>query len=303
MDLQEFRNLFAKSPDIYPFQFERRHPGALERLIRHWDIPIEMESLLSKAGAGSSEDVQAELRNLRGVYKAWRDERRPRADVKVLHPISADALPEAMKRVRPPLPDVVAVMQKAFEFAKANRPELPALLAQKGLTPDQRDGDGVTALMECARVGSEKAAVALIKAGANPHVGDQMGNTALHWAVLQNKRRMAELLLYFGADPNRPNAAGGSAFALACIKEDTGLMQRLYEYGADIASQDKLGNTPLHKAVGAGAIESVWLLLVAGAAYAARNKAGMTARELAEKNPDLVKVWELHQTWLKQPVA
>lgn len=310
MDLQELRGLFANEPDHYPFQFERRHGGALERLLGHWDIPIEMESLFAKLASGGSkpaeafsEDVQAELRNLRLVYKAWRDERRPWADAKVLHPISADALSEAMKKVRPPLPEIVAAMQKAFEFAKANRPETPALLAQKGLCPDQRDGDGVTALMECARAGSEKAAVAMLRAGANPHVGDQMGNTALHWAVIQNKRRMAELLLYFGADPNRPNAAGASSFSMACIKEDTGLMQRLYEYGADLASQDKLGNTPLHKAVAAGAVESVWLLIVAGAAYAARNKSSVTAREMAEKNPELLKVWDLHQTWIKQPVA
>lgn len=310
MDLQEFRDLFANDPDHYPFQFERRHWAAMDQLLKHWDISIEMESLLTRLAAVSSkptgafsEDVQAELRNLHVVYKKWRDERRPRADIKVLHPISADALGDALKRVRPPLPEVVLVMHKAFEFAKADRIEIPALFAQKGLSVDQRDGDGITALMECARAGSEKAAVSLLRSGANPHMGDQMGNTALHWAVIQNKRRLAEILLYFGADPNRPNSAGASSFSMSCIKEDTGLMQRLYEYGADLSSQDRLGNTPLHKAVGAGAIESVWLLLVAGAAYAARNKSGVTARENAEKNPDMLKVWDLHQTWLKHSTA
>lgn len=310
MDLQQFRELFAQTPDRFPFQLHRRHPAAFEKLLCHWDVPIEMDSLFGKLasrsgkpGEGLSEDVKIEIEYLRGIYRSWRDEQRPFAPQHTLHALSAEALPEAMKRVRPPVPEVVAAMQQAFEFVRSDRTEIPSLLAQKGLTVDQRDVDGVSSLMVCAQRGSEKSAVALIKAGANPHVVDLMGNTALHWAVIQNKRRMAELLLYFGANPNHLNALGSSPFAVSCIKEDSGMMQRLYEYKGDIASQDAGGNSPLHKAVGAESVENVWLLLVAGAAFAARNKSGATPLEMAQKNAGLTRLWDMHQTWIKQPVA
>lgn len=310
MELQQFRALFAATPDKYPFQLSKRHPAVMEKLLTHWDVPIEVEALFSKimasasnlGGNGIAPDALLDLMSVRDVYRAWRDAQRPKAAAGVLREISVDRVADLLKVLSPPSPDVLAVMRQAFELAQADSPGVGALLASKGLNVNQRDADGLTALMICAQRGCEKAAVVLLKAGSNPHLTDLLGNTALHWAVIQNRRRLAELLLYFGANPNFPNSIGATAFSLASIKEDSALAQRLYEYGADIATQDLAGNTPLHKAVSAGSIENVWLLLLAGAPYSARNKIGVTAREIAEKNPEVWRIWDMHRVALRQSV-
>ena len=302
MELQAFTSLFGTSPDKYPFQLARRHPGILDKLLTHWEIPIEVEALFTnivsssaKMGSnGLAADVLLDLMSVRDIYKLWRDERRPKLAPPALRPLSADLVPDILKALRPPTPDVVRAMQKATDLIVQDSSLVAAHLATLDLNINQRDVDGLTCLMLCAQRGSERAAIALLKAGSNPHMVDALGNTALHWAIIQNKRRQAEMLLYFGANPNTPNNVGATPFSLCSIKDDSSLTQRLYEYGADLSTHDLAGNTPLHKAVSSGSIENVWLLLVAGARGFARNRAGLTPREMAEKNPEILRIWEMH---------
>jgi ankyrin repeat protein len=310
MELQEFKALFNASPDKYPFQLERRHPAILDKLLTHWDIPIEMEAFFTRivsssanlAGNGLAPDSLLDLMSVRDTYKMWRDERRPRAAQGKLKEIAAEHVSDIMKTMRAPTPDVVRTMQKAFELVQQDSLLVATYLINSGFNINQRDVDGLTCLMFCAQRGAEASAVALFKSGTNPHMADSLGNTALHWAIIQNKRRQAEMLLYFGANPNTPNNVGATPFSLCAIKDDSSFTQRLYEYGADISTQDHAGNTPLHKAVVSGSIENVWLLLAAGARGMARNKAGVTPRELAEKNQEILRIWDMHNVASKQSV-
>lgn len=301
MDLQSFKALYAENPKNYPYVFERRYKAVLDRIIMLWDMPIECVALFGQLASAShdiqsgfSPDAKHDLGNLIEVYKKWRAEQRPKANISTLNFLSKGALPGIIDAQKAPTPDVLDAMRLAFELVAADSPKTADLFKLKGLNPNQRDLEGASALMRACQLGKETAAMALIKAGANPHLADSMGNTSLHWAVIQNKRRMVEMLLYFGAEPNTPNSAGASPFSLSVVKDDSTIAQRLFEYGADIASQDNAGNTPLHKAITAGSIESVWLLLVAGALESARNKAGITPFELAEKSPEIKRIFDKH---------
>jgi hypothetical protein len=307
MELAEFKLLFEAHPDKYPLVIERRHPALLQKMLTYWDVPIEAEvffnRLATAIGSASTSplppDAALEVEGIRDVYKLWRQAARPRASQSVLRSLSIEEVPGILDTLKRPTPDVAEAMKTAIEMAHGDSPAIAAWLSSKNLSCNQRDMDGTTALMACAQRGQERAAIALIQAGANPHMADAAGNTALHWAVIQNKRRMAELLLYFGANPNAANAAGATSYALSAVKDDSAIAQRLYEYGADIASQDLAGNTPLHKAICAGSIENVWLLLQAGAPHSARNKTGQAAAELAEKRPEIQRIFDKHSLSLK----
>jgi hypothetical protein len=307
MELPEFKALFASHPDKYPMVLERRHPMLLDKILAHWDTPIEAEvffsrlaSDISNAGpSGFPAEAAMEVATARELHREWRIASRPKASLPTLKNLGADQVPSILTNLRRPTADVSSAMRSAFALAQADSPDIALWLAERELSPNQRDMDGLSPLMICAQRGCERSAIALLKAGANPHLPDSMGNTALHWAVIQNRRRLAEMLLYFGANPNTPNASGASPYALSVIKEDSTLAQRLYEYGADVASQDALGNTPLHKAIAAKSHDNVWLLLQAGAPHSARNKAGVAAMEMAEKNPDMQRLFDKHAQSLK----
>ena len=302
MDIKEFKALFDQCPQKYPFIFEKRHPTAFNMLLTYWDVPIEADAYFDKlinaaanlSGSSFAADAKMDLISIRDAFKQWRLNNRPRAPISVLKELGIEMVPSILNQLQAPTPQVSDAMKIAFELASSNSDQIVDFLRSKNLLVNQRNIDGFTPLMACAQKGSEVSAISLIKAGANPHIYDSMGNTALHWAVMQNRRRIAEMLLYFGANPNTPNSSGATAYTLSVVKEDSTIAQRLYEYGADISTQDQNGNTPLHKAIGSGSIENVWLLLQAGAIVNARNKFGVTPTELAEKKPDILRIFDKH---------
>lgn len=303
MELQEFKSLFEQTQAKYPYVFEKRHPGYFNKILMYWDVPIEADAYFSKiasASQGIAADAQLDLTHIRDVYKKWRNDHRPRASLSILTALSTESIPVIMPTLLPPTQENIALLRSAFELIATDSPKIVDFLRLKNIPANQRDVDGISLLCHATQRGNENSAIALMRAGANPHMVDSMGNTPLHWAVIQNKRRMAEMLLYFGASPNTPNSAGATPYFLSVIKDDSTIAQRLYEYGADISSHDAIGNTPLHKAVSSGSIENVWLLLIAGAASSARNKAGITPFELAEKNPEIMRIFDKHQVAIRQ---
>ena len=303
MELHEFKSLFEQNQAKYPYAFEKRHPAYLNKILMYWDVPIEAEAYFSKIAASSQSfaaDAQLELSHIRAVYNNWRADHRQRASANILTALSPHNVPQIIPTLLPPTQENIALLKVAFELISNDSPKIIDFLSLKNIPVNQRDVDGISLLCHATQRGNEKSAIALMRAGANPHMDDSLGNTPLHWAVIQNKRRMAELLLYFGANPNTPNGAGATSYALSVMKDDSTIAQRLYEYGADITFQDAAGNMPLHKAVSSGSIENVWLLLIAGAPSSARNKSGITPFELAEKNPEILRIFDKHQISKRQ---
>lgn len=141
---------------------------------------------------------------------------------------------------------------------------LSILLSQDGIGPDDRDFRGYTPLMYLCMGCEVKRAVEyrdafneLIRHHADVNAASESGETALH--LVSFPTFLVELLLAAGADPNR---------------------------------KDNHGNTPLHSVCeslpgfgpGGSSADGIPSLLVAGADPAAVNDAGLTPRQLAEKN-------------------
>ncbi|KAJ3320367.1 Set3 complex subunit with deacetylase activity, meiotic-specific repressor of sporulation proteins, partial [Gonapodya sp. JEL0774] len=122
-------------------------------------------------------------------------------------------------------------------------------------TPDR---SGRTPMFRYSNSGDMFAVRALIDAGAQVDLHDNAGWTPLHEACLSGRTEVAELLLKRGADV--------TAAAL------------------------ESGDTPLHDAAENGHVGAVEVLLRHGADPHQRNKEGRTAVDVAEEQPEVLKV-------------
>lgn len=169
---------------------------------------------------------------------------------------------------------------------------------------------GWAPLMFAARENAQAAALALVEQGANPDARDPDGNTALLLALANDHYDLAVLLLEAGADPNVPDRTGMNALYAAVDRVTAGpdfgrpsvprldvhdaldLVRATIAHGADPNARltgptlarhhgfpDRslgAGATPLMRAAQGHDLESVRILLDAGALVDARKEDGAT---------------------------
>ncbi len=124
---------------------------------------------------------------------------------------------------------------------------------------------GETALMACARTGSANAVEALLKRGAEVGAREASeGQTALMWATAQRHPAVVRLLLEHGADPNARSRVRREVISRR-LQADLRYGERSRSLGSDAEETDVGGFTPLLFAARVGDVESVRLLLAAGA--------------------------------------
>lgn len=298
MNLDNFRQLFAKAPEKFPSGLEKRYPRVLQQVLARWDSPRDLEDymrglVVDDRGTrqGFPPEILKEILFLSGLFERWRAERKRKVDAPTLHalrPELTDEIERAQSALTPELAHELAEIKQ-----RVCRDDLSALEGREGLF-NQKDRDGMTWAMHAASAGAEKCLIHLLKKEANPHVADSAGNQALHWAVTMSKLRSSEILLFFGANPGQRNHAGATALTLAAIKLDPALVGRLLDYGADPNAPDGRGDFALHKAVAAGAEDTVRFLLANGASKEMRNRDGKTPQALAK--PDMLRVFERHHS-------
>ena len=140
---------------------------------------------------------------------------------------------------------------------------IAAMLAKTGAdryTVDNRNDDGLTALMKAAMYGQAEVIKLLLKHDANVELHDERGRTALMLASHNGEVAAIRALLAGGAKP-----AGAGELA-----------------GRSGASDD--GRTALMLAAHSGHAEAVSLLLEAGAPFRDVDRNGMSALDLAHAN-------------------
>eukprot|EP00931_Biecheleriopsis_adriatica_P048718 TRINITY_DN28153_c2_g1_i1.p1 TRINITY_DN28153_c2_g1~~TRINITY_DN28153_c2_g1_i1.p1 ORF type:complete len:929 (-),score=208.18 TRINITY_DN28153_c2_g1_i1:92-2878(-) len=180
---------------------------------------------------------------------------------------------------------------------------------------DAEDAQRRTPLMLCGRSGNAEVATLLIESRANVHHQDAAGNTSLHQAAACGQEEMVELLTKVGASSMQTSAGTTPLFDLAfcsdspkivhmllaaSCKVDEALTEKIVDAEAVFkqflaskpsTSQHLLplllkhhgGMTPLMAAAVAGNGKVAGALLKAGADPTRRNKAGMTAADLARE--------------------
>lgn len=180
---------------------------------------------------------------------------------------------------------------------------------------EERDEDGVPALLAALYHGAERVAAAVRVAKAELDVfeaaatGDvsrlrellerdpglarawtQDGFTALHYAAFFDGPEAAGLLLDAGADANlvaRHRQIKVMPIHSAAASQQVETVRLLLEHGADVNATQEGGGTPLQSAAFHGDRALVELLLARGANVAARNDDGKTAADVAaEKGHD-----------------
>jgi ankyrin repeat protein len=160
------------------------------------------------------------------------------------------------------------------QAADVGRLDAARILLRRGAGPAARDRNGETPLHHAAREGHLAVAELLLEHGADADSRDDGGRTPLMTAVfgistgnLDGRLRVARALLAAGADPDAADR-GSRRTALHVAADhqgDPGFVRLLLDHGARTDAADSQGETPLHRAASAGSIESVRMLLDAGA--------------------------------------
>lgn len=130
------------------------------------------------------------------------------------------------------------------------------------------------ALYSAAARGDLERAKGLIGQGAGLNSANAREQTLLDVAMLQGQRRAFDTLLKLGADPAYLGDARDTSLHLAAALDESYWLQTLLAHGAPTEARNRLGETPLFRALGTPA--NVALLLAAGADVRARAKHGDT---------------------------
>lgn len=160
-----------------------------------------------------------------------------------------------------------------------NKPELAALLLERGASVDAVTGRGRTALYLAVLCDSAELTSLLLAHDADPAHSDAKAITPLHDAALNGYAARAEQLLAAGA-PLDPACAlegieGATPLLLAVGRGHHATAQLLLERGADTAARyQEAQGSALHVALDTEDEAMVALLLRHGAALAAHNRNG-----------------------------
>lgn len=144
-------------------------------------------------------------------------------------------------------------------------------LLSRGADPDiQTNENGASVLAGLAHVNQLECVRVLLRAGADANRGrDASGETPLHHALVarsSDRTLLVKLLLDYGADPNARTKPGVNSF----------------NYGGDLRTR---GETPLHRAAAYSSVETIKLLLMAGA--------DPTIRDINGDSPITWALWHL----------
>ena len=139
------------------------------------------------------------------------------------------------------------------------------LLIGAGADVDLTNDYGVTPLALACTNGSAEVVARLLDAGADPEVRTE-GETALMTAVRTGSVDVVDLLIARGADLGATELASGQTLLMTAAAEmHRSVVRLLLARGADVHARSVVGFTPLLFAVRAGDLESVRLLIGAGA--------------------------------------
>lgn len=156
----------------------------------------------------------------------------------------------------------------------------------KGASVDPTLPTGRTALMFTAWGGHIQLMQKLIRLGADLNTQCSMrGDSAVHWATEKSQLKALELLLQSGAHVNLKDQRGRSALnKIPYFKsaDPAGLIRCLIQYDIELDDQDNNGETACHKSVMEDHLDSIKLLMAAGANMELKSKLELTPIEMAK---------------------
>ena len=183
-------------------------------------------------------------------------------------------------------------LNKLYARLADGRTDLVFDLLDAGLPADHCDEHGVSLMQQCAYYGDVSGVRFLMARGASlTLLGDDLG---LGGASFHGHWQLCEFLLENGADVNQTEESGETALHNALSKPDRVIYDRVVEVllakGADVNAKTKpgietgafmrdcrtKGECPLHRAAAFGGVETIRMLVSAGAQLDTRDANGET---------------------------
>lgn len=176
--------------------------------------------------------------------------------------------------------------------AAGRKADLISLLIEKGADVKAKNKNGDTALLRVMNYGGSKESLdvieALVNKGADVNASTNDGRTPLQAAISYGQRPLIEKLIAAGANVNAKSSSG-TILMYAASRPD--LLKLLLDNKADpnLAADD--GSTALDRAARAGSLESLKLLLEAGARVdTTPGKDNVLHMAAAAANPEILSI-------------
>jgi ankyrin repeat protein len=192
-------------------------------------------------------------------------------------PASGTAAPDASK-------DATDDLWAAIE---ANDADAAIRAIEDGANLEDRGGENdATPLIQATKQNQPVIARVLIDAGADVNAKDGMQDSAFLYAGAEGIDEILKLTIDAGADVKSTNRYGGTALIPASEHGHVSTVKMLIAAGVPVDHVNKLGWTAMHEAIilndgGPDQVETVRLLLEAGADPDITENDGLTSRELA----------------------
>lgn len=194
-----------------------------------------------------------------------------------------------------PLVGLLAILSLAWWFVRrgvgavhraasyGNVDKLIALLTARPDSVDVPDAVGLTPLQYAACWGQVSVAKVLLDRGADVNLAKNW--SPLHYAAAGGQEALAAELLDTGADINiRSQADDTTPLHTATVKKQTAMVRFLIDRGAALDMATKSGWNACHLAAHEGDLETMQVLLEAGADWQAKNADDKTPLQLALAN-------------------
>lgn len=187
--------------------------------------------------------------------------------------------------------------------ASTGKLEVVKYLVQKKAKLNLRTNLGDTAIYRASANGHTEIVKFLLESGANPNIRDKKGDSCLMKAASKGNIDIMRLLLEAKVNPNEVRIPGidGTTALMAAVQEDrTEAIKLLIKYKADVNARDQNGDAALSLAASLGKVNSVKLLIEAGANVSNLSFFGLTPILHAEENGFKNVIIELQKAGAKE---
>ena len=185
--------------------------------------------------------------------------------------------------------DDARVVELAQAAAAGDRAAVERLAAA-GVEVDAQGLGGMTPLLWALRSRNAEGMGALLDAGADANAALPDGNTPVTLAATMPEERVLRVLLTGGGDVDRAGPFGQTPLMLAAQADRPDQVKQLLAADADVTLTDEAGDTALHSAVIFADAAVVQQLLDAGADPRVGNNLGVTPKDLAANQVEVLEL-------------